>query len=135
MTSSQKIKNIFSKALTQGLVNRYNKIPSAAFVAKEFNLRAVDTDPISQESVRKWLRGLAIPELNKLLIIQAWLEIDLNSLNVYSSEESLKDKSEALDDNNLPNKKLFLKKTDLLKKTLQTMMKEISDLEKEINKK
>ena len=134
MPRNQKIKDIFSKALTQGLLNRYSKIPSAAFVAKEFNMRALDVNPINQESARKWLRGLAIPELNKLLILQAWLGIDLNSLNVYSSEESLKDKSEA-DNNTLPNKKLFLKKTNLLKKTLQTIMKEISDLEKEIIKK
>ena len=134
MPRKQKIKDIFSKALAQALIARYNKIPSAAFVAKEFNLRALDIDPIDQESTRKWLRGLAVPELNKLFILQAWLGIDLNSMNVYS-DESLEGKSEAFDNNSLLNKKLFLKKTNLLKKTLQTMMKEISDLEKEIVKK
>ena len=133
MPRNQKLKDVFSKALVQALIARYSTMPSAAFVAREFNLRALDIDPISQESARKWLRGLGVPKLNKLVILQVWLGIDLNSLNIYSSEESLKDKSEA-DNNTLPNKKLFLKKTNLLKKTLQTIMKEISDLEKEITK-
>ena len=133
MPRNQKIKDAFSKALGQSLIARYSKIPSAAFVTKEFNLRALAIDPISQETVRKWLRGLAVPELNKLLILQAWLGIDLNSLNVYA-EELLEDKSEDLDNSNITNKKLFLNKTSSLKKTLSAIMKDIADLEKEIKK-
>ena len=134
MPTKQKIRNNFSEALEKALIERYKKLPSAAFLAKEFNLRAKDIYTIRQETARKWLRGLAVPELDKLLIIQAWLELDLNSINFYSSEESLIDKSEA-DNNVFINKKIFLKKTNLLKNTLDTIMKEISDLEKEIVKK
>ncbi len=133
MPRNQKIKDTFSKALAQALIARYKKIPSAAFLAKEFNLRAKDIYTIRQETARKWLGGLAVPELDKLLIIQAWLELDLNSINFYSSEESLIDKSEA-DNNVFLNKKIFLKKTNLLKNTLHTIMKEISDLEKKLSK-
>lgn len=134
MPTKQKIRNNFSEALERALIERYKKLPSAAFLAKEFNIRAKDIYTIRQETARKWLRGLAVPELDKLLIIQAWLELDLNSINFYSSEESLIDKSEA-DNNVFLNKKIFLKKTNLLKNTLDTIMKEISDLEKEIVKK
>ena len=129
MPRNQKLKDVFSKALEQALIARYRKIPSAAFVAKEFNLRALDIDPISQETARKWLRGLGVPKLNKLLILQAWLGIDMHSLNVY-----LEDKSEDLDNNSFTNKKLFLNKTNSLKKILSEVMNDITDLEKEIAK-
>ena len=129
MPRNQKLKDAFSKALEQALIARYSKIPSAAFVAKEFNLRALDIDPISQETARKWLRGLGVPKLNKLLILQAWLGIDMHSLNVY-----LEDKSEDLDNNSFTNKKLFLNKTNSLKKILSAIMNDITDLEKEIAK-
>jgi hypothetical protein len=129
MPRNQKLKDVFSKALEQALIARYSKIPSAAFVAKEFNLRALDIDPISQETARKWLRGLGVPKLNKLLILQAWLGIDMHSLNVY-----LEDKSEDLDNNSFTNKKLFLNKTNSLKKILSAVMNDITDLEKEIAK-
>ncbi len=134
MPRNKKIQAIFSKCLAERLLERYNKIPSAAFIAKEFNLRALDVEPISQESARKWLRGLAVPELNKLFILQSWLQIDLNALNVYSEELS-KYKNVSSDNSNLSNKKLFLKKTDSLKKMLSVIMKDIADLEKEIIKK
>ncbi len=129
MPRNQKLKDVFSEALVQALIARYSKIPSAAFVAKEFNLRALDIDPISQESARKWLRGLGVPKLNKLLILQAWLGMDMHSLNVY-----LEDKSEDLDNNSFTNKKLFLNKTNSLKKMLSAVIKDIANLEKEITK-
>ena len=32
---------------------RFKEVPSAAFIAKEFNLRTPNLDPISQESARR----------------------------------------------------------------------------------
>jgi len=130
--AENKIKEIFSKALEQALIERYGKLPSSAFVAREFNLRAASVDHINQESARKWLRGLAIPELNKLFVMQAWLGLDLNALNVQRADSSLKNTIEP-DKGNFVNKKLFLKQTTLLKKALQNTMDELSDLEKKMN--
>jgi hypothetical protein len=125
------IKESFSKALEQALIERYGKLPSCAFVAREFNLRASSIDHINQESARKWLRGLAIPELNKLFVMQAWLGLDLNTLNVQPSDTSLKNTSEP-GKGNFVNKKLLLQQTTLLKKALQNTMDELSDLEKKM---
>jgi 2-hydroxychromene-2-carboxylate isomerase len=127
-----KIKEIFSNKLGRALIERYGKLPSSAFVAKEFNHRAASEDHINQESARKWLRGLAIPELNKLFVMQAWLGLDLNALNVQHADPSVKNTSEP-DKGNFVNKKLFLKQTSLLKKALQNTMDELSDLEKKIS--
>ena len=134
MTRHQKIRDTFSHSLKQCLVARYTKVPSAAFVAKEFNLRTEDVDDsISQESARKWLRGLAVPELDKLLILQAWLQIDLNTLNISSVELQINER-EALGNDTLSNNKLFLKKTASLKKELLIIMKNIADLEEVITR-
>jgi hypothetical protein len=70
----------FSRLLRETLASRYGKLPSAAFVAREFNLRAYGCEPITQESARRWLRGLSIPSGKRLGVLQAWLKFDLNPL-------------------------------------------------------
>ena len=77
---NQNITMIFSQALRIGLLSKYKKIPSSGFVAKEFNLRAKGTSTITSETARRWLNGLVIPDLEKLIALSEWLEIDLNTL-------------------------------------------------------
>lgn len=76
--SAEKIKSQFSKALRGALVAHYGKLPAASVLSREFNLRARGVDSISQESARRWLRGLSMPTQDKLGILQAWLSLDLN---------------------------------------------------------
>lgn len=52
-------------------------MPSNAIVAREFNLRAYDTEPITQESVRRWVRGISMPDEIKMRILVSWLDLDL----------------------------------------------------------
>jgi hypothetical protein len=73
-------KSAFSRLLRECLISRYGKLPSASFVAREFNIRAYGCEPITQESARRWLRGLSIPTGNRLGVLQAWLKFDLNQL-------------------------------------------------------
>jgi len=70
----------FARALRQTLVSRFGRLPSAAFVAREFNIRAYGCEPITQESARRWLRGLSVPAGNRLGVLQKWLDIDLNRI-------------------------------------------------------
>jgi hypothetical protein len=84
MPSKKALRDSFSLALSNGLLMRYKQVPSAAFLAKEFNLRSGVAEPITQESARRWLRGLAIPELHKLLVLRSWLDLDLNALGMPS---------------------------------------------------
>lgn len=78
MGKSNDVKNNFSALLRDCLRNRYGRIPSAAVVAREFNLRAYDTTPISQESARRWIRGVSLPEEERLRILVEWLDLDFN---------------------------------------------------------
>ena len=70
----------FSDQLKQALQNKYHKKVSAVFFVNQFNLRAHGTAPIAYETGRKWLNGIAIPQLSKMQILVEWLNLDLQLL-------------------------------------------------------
>jgi len=78
MKTNNDIKDSFSAHLRECLKQRYGKIPSAAVVARDFNLRAYGTSPISQESARRWIRGVSLPEEDRLRVLVNWLNLDFN---------------------------------------------------------
>jgi hypothetical protein len=128
MKSKSELKAVFSIALRDGLVLRYKSLPSAAFLAREFNLRIEDLEPISQESARRWIRGLAIPEFDKLLVLRSWLDLDLNAIGMPSIEsieaKDIQYKKELLDDQND-----YVKTAQSIKLSLKKLMEEVEILE------
>ena len=78
MAKSNDIIENFSAMPRDSLRARFGRIPSAAVVAREFNLRAYDTAPFSQESARRWLRGVSLPEEERLRVLVNWLNLDFN---------------------------------------------------------
>jgi hypothetical protein len=79
MNRTNDIKENFAALLRDSLRTRFGRIPSAAVVAREFNLRAYDTPPISQESARRWIRGVSLPEEQRLRVLVNWLNLDFNA--------------------------------------------------------
>ena len=79
MNKTNDIKENFAALLRDSLRSRFGRIPSAAVVAREFNLRAYDTPPISQESARRWIRGVSLPEEQRLRVLVNWLNLDFNA--------------------------------------------------------
>ena len=134
MKSKVELKAAFSIALINGLVLRYQSVPSAAFIAKEFNFRIEGIEPISQESARRWIRGLAIPEFDKLLVLRSWLDLDLNSIGMPSLESietrDIQYKKELLDSQND-----FVKATQSIKLSLKLLMEEVDVLEIKLHSK
>ena len=63
----------FAELLNKYLLRKYNKTPSANFFANQFNLRAKGTTTITAETARKWLRGIAVPEIDRFLVLIDWL--------------------------------------------------------------
>ena len=78
----------FSITLRSGLVNKFNRIPTAQKFSDEFNLRSVN--PITRETARKWINGLVMPESERLLILIQWL--NLNSDYVYLNSTEVDEK-------------------------------------------
>jgi hypothetical protein len=75
----------FRQAFRAGLINKFGYLPTANKVAIEFNLRSYETKPISRESIRKWLVGSSLPEMDKLEILVKWL--NLNPAYLFSRNE------------------------------------------------
>lgn len=76
--AAEGIRKQFAEALRDALTIHFGKLPAASIVAREFNLRAYGVEAISQESARRWLRGLSMPSQDKLGVLQSWLSLDLN---------------------------------------------------------
>jgi hypothetical protein len=73
------IKENFASHLRTSLKAQYKgRLPSAAILARDFNLRSYDTPPISGESARRWLRGICLPEEDRLRVLVNWLNLDFN---------------------------------------------------------
>ena len=80
------MKELFAQTLRECLKARYGKLPSAATVARDFNLRAYGTSPITQESARRWMRAESFPKPDHLKILLAWLGVSLDPAVLASSD-------------------------------------------------
>lgn len=94
ISSTRHVAQQFARALNRGLFRYYGRNPSAAMVARDFNLRSRSDSPISQEAARKWMRGLTVPELAKMQVLAEWLNLDLRALD--SAEEPAANNLDAL---------------------------------------
>lgn len=129
--SKQALRHAFAKMLIKGLTIRYRKFPLASFIAKEFNLRTNNDAFITQETARRWIRGLVIPEFHKLLVLRSWLEIDLNGLATYDINTPEKG-NEGLDGDLLAKQEQYNHATESIKKKLQELNGEFERLEKNL---
>ena len=68
------------RILYTAISRRFGKIPSKAFLAKEFNLHSTSSHTVSQESIRRWLTGASKPEYAHLQTLINWLDIDANDI-------------------------------------------------------
>jgi len=82
------MKATFGKELCKRLVDHYGRMPSAAVVARDFNFRSPHLSPISQETARRWIRGLSVPEIERLSILATWLKIDVKEIFQSSTQEN-----------------------------------------------
>ena len=88
MNTKVKMLERFSTTLRSGLVNKFNRIPTAQKFSDEFNLRSVNS--ITRETARKWINGLVMPESERLLTLIQWL--NLNSDYVYLNSTEVDEK-------------------------------------------
>jgi len=65
---------VFSERLRELLRERFGRVPSAAGFAREFNNVDGWRKPISSETARRWIRGLAMPSFQRLGTLCALLE-------------------------------------------------------------
>ena len=73
-----KLNKKFATHFKEQILKRYKRIPSAGFLANEFNLRAHQFETVSREAVRKWLNGMAMPKRDKLMVMSRWLDVKVD---------------------------------------------------------
>lgn len=83
MTNLEVSKVNFSKQLADSLQMKYKKKVSIVFFVNQFNLRAYGTNTISYETGRKWLKGIAIPQVSKINVLVKWLNVDVKGIFEY----------------------------------------------------
>ena len=75
------MKDQFAKTLSRYLLEYYGRIPSASILARDFNLRTgTHVAQISPETARRWIRGLSMPEMDKLQVLVDWLHLEIGFL-------------------------------------------------------
>jgi hypothetical protein len=70
----------FGDLFRQSLKKNYGRLPTAGFVAREFNLRCAKTPTITNETARRWIRGCTLPDSSRLEVFASWLDIDYNAV-------------------------------------------------------
>ena len=84
------MKAIFSKLLCLELVRHYGRMPSASVLARDFNLRCTqDVKPITNETARRWIKGISLPELTRLNVLSSWISLDIGNLQKSDSTSDL----------------------------------------------
>jgi len=77
MGRQNEVKDQFASILQAALVDKFGGLPSNSVIAREFNLRAYDSEPVTHESVRRWIKGISMPDERKMRILVSWLALDL----------------------------------------------------------
>jgi len=67
----------YAKVLKEGFEQKYNKEISIDCFLAEYCQST--NDEVSYETIRRWLRGLNMPNFHRLCLIAAWLDLDLNA--------------------------------------------------------
>jgi len=83
------MKIAFSKEFSRCLIEYYGRMPSASVVSRDFNLRAKDVSAISQETARRWMRSLSLPEMEKLQILIEWLGMNTSFLMAKPADQGI----------------------------------------------
>lgn len=82
----QTIKKEFAGALKKGIYKKFNKHLSIVDFAIQYNLQF--HQPISNETARKWLTGLSLPQIGKMVHMQQWLNLELPLFGLPVSRQS-----------------------------------------------
>lgn len=74
------LKILFAKELQHRCRERYHKFPSNEKLARDLCLTSKYQLRVSRETVRKWLKGDTFPDLDCLLHLIEWLQLDMRNI-------------------------------------------------------
>lgn len=74
----QTIKRSFAMALKEGVKKKFKRQLTIVDFTIQYNLQF--HHPVSNETARKWLTGISLPQMDKLIQLKHWLNLDLPML-------------------------------------------------------
>ena len=116
---------LFSDELNRAVRLKYkSKKISALYFATQFNKHCKKSSlHISQESARKWLKGLSFPNQERVMVLILWLKLDSRLFYIEDLQTSN-------DDDN--NQSIIAEQAKTLKETLIKMTTKLLELIKTI---
>ena len=127
--SSGLVKIKFSEEMKRCCIKKYKVIPSNAKLSKDFYVATQYKLKINQETFRLWLKGDSFPDLDSLLQLIEWLDLNLN--NIFDFNENLnienKQKLNELDIESINN---FTEKNIDLVINILSSLKKLFDIKK-----
>jgi hypothetical protein len=76
----RQVKTLFSKELERRCSEKYHKFPSNEKLARDLCLTSKYHLKVSRETIRKWLKGDTFPDLDCLLHLIEWLQLDMRNI-------------------------------------------------------
>lgn len=74
------VKQAFSTKLVDGLKKVYGgRMPAISTVARDFSLKSPHLPHISDETIRKWIRGSCLPHVSRMQVLVEWLGQELTT--------------------------------------------------------
>lgn len=116
---------LFSDELNKALKLRYkSKKISTLYFATQFNKQCKKPSLyISQESARKWLKGLSFPNQERIMVLILWLKLDSRLFYIKDLQASDRDNK---------NQTILAEEAKVLKETLIKMATKLLELIKTI---
>jgi hypothetical protein len=116
---------LFSDELNQALRFKYkSKKISALYFATQFNKQCKKSSlHISQESARKWLKGLSFPNQERIMVLILWLKLDSRLFYIKDLQTSNADNK---------SQSIIAEEAKALKETLINMSTKLLELIKTI---
>ena len=81
--TSELLKKLFALELKEKLLLKYKNLPSAEKIARDIKTSSKSKHDPHCETVRKWLKGDTFPDLQNLVYLMDWL--DLNMIRVFET--------------------------------------------------
>ena len=79
---------MFALELKGAIKRYYQNVPSNEQFARDFSRRSGGRLQLSRETARKWLKARAFPDLEHLVLLIEWLEIDMGRVFLRGPNEN-----------------------------------------------
>jgi len=132
------VKILFATELHRRCSEKYQKFPSNEKLARDLCLTSKYHLKVSRETVRKWLKGDTFPDLDCLLHLIEWLQLDVRNIFPCNKDnpdipENLHTESDFSDSKDI-SAELNIEQINLIIKVLKSQeTSQIVDMQKKLN--